>query len=591
MAAAAPSRETAHAVLVAAGFQQLIVLSDLDRRFAVMLSQLSGCETYALHWVRLRQRQLDRSGSGWAHVVTADVLERWRSELCRDSLLQRALREPSCCWRAEAHMFLAESVVAEHVSLTNASGLPVPSGYVVQRFVALLGSLPQALPIAELRRRLSTNPNASKKWMRRFRERWSLQWGERCVPHGIGTSVQDRRANVFFRWFRWAVESAGCEHVIVVNMDETMLSNVTPHAKGNVAGSDACGDVASAIVKRQAPLPRTSLIAAICSEAALQSVLPQVRLPKGASEAVPSRPVQAAYAKAGYPQVARHGGSGWATAPVLLWWLSALRGAILKEKPGARIILVWDRCPTHVSGVVLQRAKSLGIRIVIIPSKMTWRLQPLDTHVFSRLKHTMRSLEFAARARASSGTLPVLERVELHGIAIRATLVETSWAEIMQRSGLSPRIEMVRDAVKQVYDTSIGAPAMPEAADLMDSLMLPASSVPELAEMLFWAASPTAPLEHAAGPAAAGPAADGALRSAGGGVPHAPVTLRLPSSARLPAAPGRAPAENVWAPPVLLPRVKTRSMTAVDAPEACTSAASASSQPAPKRRRSSSALL
>ncbi len=578
-------RDAWYSALVAAGFERLIVLSDLDRRFAVLLSVLSDCERLALHWVRLRQRQLDRWKSGWAEDVTAATLGLWRSELSGDPLLQRALREPSCCLRAEAHIFLTESVVAEHVVSINASGLPVPSSYVVQLFVRLLSAVPQASPVTELRERLGTNPNASKKWMHRFRERWSLHWGDRCVPHGIGVAVQDRRASLFFQWFRWAAMNAGSPDVIVVNMDETMLSNVQPLAKGNVICSPTSADVADAIVRRQAPLPRTSLIASICSDEALQKVLPQVRLPRTANDQMPSRAVLTAYARAGPPQVARHGGTGWAAAPVLCWWLRALRGAILKERPGARIVLVWDCAPSHICVDVLSEAKRLAIRIVCIPCKMTWRLQPLDTHVFSRLKHSMRTLEFSARVRALGGTVPPLERIELQGDAIKTTLVDTSWARTMQRSGLSAHPGIVRDGLRQLYERSTSRPALPHAEDLLDLLMVPASRVPQLADLMFWAAAPAVQPGRVQAAASTEPAVLQATETSGATSRPAWSLLRLPSSARLGSTAPQPPlAENFWAPRVLPGRVETRSMTSSRAAGVSQSPAAASEPPAKRRR-------
>lgn len=572
--------------LLAVGFQRLIFLSEYDRRFAVMLSLLSGSETHALHWVRLRQQQLDRWRCGWAEDVTTATLERWRSEFTCDSVLLRALREPSCCLRAEAHTFLTESVLAEHVTSTNAGGLAVPSGYVVQRFVQLLSALPQASPVRDLRERLSTNPNARKKWMQRFRRRWSLQWGDRCVPHGIGITVQDRRAGVFFRWFRWAAESMTGAEVIVVNMDETNLGNVRPSSKGNLTSSSGVAHVAHAIVRRQRPVPRTSLIASICSDGALQRILPQVRLPSGCRDKIPGCAVQTAYAKAGPPQVARHGGTGWVGASVLRWWLPALRRAVTTERPGARILLVWDCAPTHISAEVLEVAKRLGIRVVLIPCKMTWRLQPLDTHVFSRLKHCMRTLEFAARAHAPRGTLPPLRKVELQGDAIRTTLVETSWARTVQRSGLSPRPGVVRDSLKELYQWSISRPAPPQAEDLQDSLMVPASRLVPLGELLFWSDPSPSVVPPAGGAASSAPPVQEVVVTPAAGSRSAWSVLRLPMTARLGATlPRPARGENHWAPRVLLDRVVTRSMTSSQSAGASLSTTAGVLERPAKRRR------
>ena len=585
MSGSGASTDASYAVLLAAGFERLIRLSELDKRFAVLLKLLSNSDNLALHWVRLRQRQLDRWRSGWAQDVTRATLSEWAFQRSGDPLLRQALQDKACCFRAEAHIFLTESVVADHVRTANANGLPVPSGYVVRLFVKLLGALPQARPVSELCQRLGTNPNACKKWMSRFRDRWCFRWGDRCVPHGIGISVQDRRAIVFFRWFRWAVQCCHGGEIVVVNMDETMLNNVKPQAKGNLCGERGGHDVEQAIVRRPGVLPRTSLIAAICSDAAVQKVLPQVRLPKTIMGRIPSAAVLKAYAKAGAPQVARHGSAGWAGSPALCWWLRALLSAIKREKPRARVVLVWDRAATHISFDVLKVAKRLGIRIVVIPAKMTWCLQPLDTHVFSKLKHVIRSFEFARRAQAFSGTVSPLERVVLHGSAIRAVLVEAQWDVTMQRSGLTPAIGIVRDAVKDVYTRASSLPAMPSPDEFMDVLMVEASRVAELADLLFWAEPALPAPQAAAGAAAAVPAMPESQETAAATQMPSWTVLRLPTSARLGAAPSRVLGQNHWAPPQLLPRVVTRSMTSSRRSLTSAASAAASSQGPAKRLR------
>ena len=58
-----------------------------------------------------------------------------------------------------------------------------------------------------------------------------------------------------------------------------------------------------------------------------------------------------------------------------------------------------------------------------IPAKMTWKLQPLDTDVFSSLENRLRHLEFSARAETHSMLLQPLQRVVLQGQAIHQVLV------------------------------------------------------------------------------------------------------------------------------------------------------------------------
>ena len=147
-------------------------------------------------------------------------------------------------------------------------------------------------------------------------------------------------------------------------MDETQLNNVRARVCGNRSSASVSEVVAATIIRKERALPRTSLLAMVCSDDALQGLLPQVRLIQSKDGTVPSRQVLEAYAQAGQPQVARHGGSGGASRAVLGWWMTAFKKAIKSVKPQAQIILAWDAAGTHLSNDVLLAAKRRGIRVV-----------------------------------------------------------------------------------------------------------------------------------------------------------------------------------------------------------------------------------
>ena len=53
-------------------------------------------------------------------------------------------------------------------------------------------------------------------------------------------------------------------------------------------------------------------------------------------------------------------------------------------------ILLMDALPSHVSPFVLRALSASGILPIIVPAKLTWALQPLDTHIFHSLKTILR---------------------------------------------------------------------------------------------------------------------------------------------------------------------------------------------------------
>ena len=548
--------------LLAAGFQRVIRPCLVDRRFAVLLRLLSSSDEYALKWIHVRLQQQNRWKEGLILPVSSAVLDAWCTELRSDSFLIRCLSTPGCYTRGEAHLFLAESLLSERIKTFLAGGLLVPSGYIVQRYVKLLEALPPAAPILDACERLKSKPQASKKWMRRFRDHWSMEWGTCSVPHGIGESIQKARAGIYYRWLLWAEEAAGGE-VVFVNMDETQLNNVRARVCGNRSSAAGAEVIASTIIRKERALPRTSLLAMVCSHDALQAVLPQVRLIQSKDGTVPSRQVLEAYAHAGQPQVARHGGSGWASRAVLGWWMTALKKAVKSVRPQAQIILVWDAAGTHLSNDVLLAAKRRGIRVVFIPAKMTWKLQPLDTDVFSSLKNHLRHMEFSARAETPSMLLQPLQRVVLQGQAIHQVLVQKSWSHVLRRAGMGMPFEDIRPSLKQLLQTECRAPRKPSDSELQEVLQVPPVRVPQLMDLLFW--SVQAPVIGDAVPAgtSAAPTSLGAVAArlwSGARVVPRPLVLR--TGARLPSGlPSGQPASNVWMPLVGERQVITRSVS------------------------------
>ena len=552
-------------LLCESGYDRFITLSLNDRRFAVLIHRLSGRSDLSLHWVRLKQQQRFRWKPGLAQIITREMLQAWGAELQQDEQLRHNLSVADCTARADAHVFLVESFLAEHIRQMSAQGLLVPSNYIVQKFRGLLLLLPQAESVQSQGERLETNSNSAKKWLTRFRQRWGFHWGPAAIPHGVGRDVQRHRAGVFFRWLRFVHldwQSAG---VVTVNMDETMLSNVHSRKQGNSCCAVAAGEGAGAVMRRESPLPRTSLLASVCSDAELQKVLPQIRLVKSAHGQCPRKPVLVAYADAGAPQVAQHGGTGWASADVLVGWLRRTKASITKAAPGKKICLVLDCAPSHTSEVFLAAAQRLGIRIVFVPAKLTWLLQPLDVRIFSSFKADIRAEEFRTRAQAVGGRLRPLDKVRLQGRSIKKCFVDTSWAAALRRCGLTGDIGDLSPQLNTLLAGVNLTPTFPSASELKEILQIPQSRVHALRGLLCPRPDRAVPAETAS----VVPASPAAAFLEPGRTPMTPRVVQplvLSAAARLySASRTRGTGLNVWHPSLPPHRAVTSSMARSEA--------------------------
>ena len=548
-------------LIAASGYQRLITLSVDVRRFAVLMFLLSGRCDLSLHWIRLKQQQLFRWRPGLAQIITKEILLEWTSDLKHDAELVRWVSDPACFARTQAHVFLTESLLAEHVRQLSVQGLLVPSHYMVQKFEGMLSHLPQTEAVTAQCRRLEQNKNSAKKWMQRFRRNWAIHWGPCAVPHGVGRDVQRLRAGIFFRWLRFALQDWKGLPVVTVNMDETMLNNVQDRKMGNSCSKLVSGDGAGIVLRKESPLPRTSLLASVCSDANLQKVLPQVRVVKSNRGECPSKPVLVAYADAGSPQIAHHGGTGWASSDALIWWLRRTRASIAKTHPDRRICLVIDCAPSHTSEKFLQAAQSMGIRTVFVPAKLTWLLQPLDVRIFSTFKSDIRAQEFRARAKAANGRLKPMDRIRLQGQSIKRTFVDASWEDTMRRCGLTGEMDFLSPKLQHLLADQNLTPAFPTAPEIVEVLQIPEARVQTIRALLYprpvpaLPAAPAASLSASAAASSSGPATSpttsGVIRP-----------LVLTAAARLySASRARSTGANVWHPTVTPHRALTRSMT------------------------------
>ena len=77
-----------------------------------------------------------------------------------------------------------------------------------------------------------------------------------------------------------------------------------------------------------------------------------------------------------------------------------------------RFILVFDAVRCHLSVDVANKMAFAGIKIVIVPAKLTWLLQPLDTHVFAQFKNNLKKKLQRAALSSESGLLKDQEWIQ-----------------------------------------------------------------------------------------------------------------------------------------------------------------------------------
>ena len=199
------------------------------------------------------------------------------------------------------------------------------------------------------------------------------------------------------------------------------------------------------------------------------------------------------------------GTDGIVTGFLIRRWLTKLRGVVRAWNPAVRVVLAIDVCRAHISHDVVVHSRRLGFEVVFVPAKMTWLLQPLDTHVFAQLKRSIRDGLFQRIVASSSGRLFARDAIAVKAAAIDKILVTRDWSGIFRRLGMDGCVDNLRPAVRDLLSGSDLAPRAPTAPELKDLLGCSTRSSKAILSSLLGRA-PRLPASEAAGVLGAGTA-------------------------------------------------------------------------------------
>lgn len=206
-----------------------------------------------------------------------------------------------------------------------------------------------------------------------------------------------------------------------------------------------------------------TLVAIICDDPTLQTLLPQVMF-VGASCLSQA---QFATLREELPDnvYVKRMPKGWSNAEqhkLIICILSMVLAPFSDVQP----ILTFDAAPLHLTSEVLSEIKAGGLLFMLVPAKLTWLLQPLDTHVFLKLKLHLKQ-QFAASLVADEPNVNRVARmVRLVVSAIRKVLQGHRWQVAFQQTGMWRDQGLIKNPIKKnlQYDQlpyiSDGRPSM-----------------------------------------------------------------------------------------------------------------------------------
>ena len=218
-------------------------------------------------------------------------------------------------------------------------------------------------------------------------------------------------------------------------MDETAICLFQGGGRGNVflAKTDPAAVQNIPRGRRRAYVTH---VAFICDNPAIQAVLPQVLI---ANEHTLKAGQLAALRRACPPNVwLLRRKSAWVDGPLCAWIVRRLAAALAPYMEDFQPLLLFDAATPHVRYVVFDACARVGVWPILVAAKMTWFMQPLDTHAFLVYKIFLQKAYQAARVRAACGDIGLADLLPCIYDAIRSVLVDRPWAAAFDVDGFAP---------------------------------------------------------------------------------------------------------------------------------------------------------
>jgi hypothetical protein len=115
-----------------------------------------------------------------------------------------------------------------------------------------------------------------------------------------------------------------------------------------------------------------------------------------------------------------------------------------------QIILVLDVARCHFDSSIFTLATRKGIRLLYVPAKLTWLLQPADTHAFSRLKQRLRKAWLGLCVESTTGKVERTQWLRQLFSVAHKLFTEVQWTSAFESNGLLDELKVSQRILKQL---------------------------------------------------------------------------------------------------------------------------------------------
>ena len=239
-----------------------------------------------------------------------------------------------------------------------------------------------------------------------------------------------------------------------VNIDETVLCLFQGGSKGNLFLAKAPREPVQNVTLSTRRCYMTH-VAVVCDEPHLNRILPQFIIGNFHTLSLRAH-AKLCREKPGHVRLIRRN-TAWVDQ-ILFAAIVRLVAATLRMHMGARqIILFFDSTKVHTADIVFRSCARSCVWPIVVPPKMTWLLQSLDTHCFAKYKHSLRSAFQDARAEVEGGTLDIGQFLRCVYTAWDSAVQRHCWAHAFDQNGFGIDQSCLSRTVRRHLELDVAA--------------------------------------------------------------------------------------------------------------------------------------
>lgn len=241
------------------------------------------------------------------------------------------------------------------------------------------------------------------------------------------------KAVAVWQWHNYCCDQVPTEKLpLRINLDETSICLYQGDGKGTVFIDKKRGPPTQKVLRGKRRCCMTH-VALVCDRPDVQAALPQFLI--GNEHTLLLRDMPTLLASRPPNTTLLRQKSAWSNDELMATIVRDLGRSLESFRGVYQPIFLFDAVRIHLTRRVLNAIRRAGIWPVLVPARMTWLLQPLDTHVFRLFKIALRREFQAQRLRCELGDLSTPEFLTCVYAAAREVIDRRLWAHAFAEDG------------------------------------------------------------------------------------------------------------------------------------------------------------